>query len=117
MAYTIVGLFPSQEYSKAVSAGLENNGFKNENYIIYLEEKKHSPKSFWSKFFTEEIDEEAVAVDSLIVSVAVNNSEDLESAKKVFKENPPPLIVCHQEGERILKNHVPIKMLKDFLKT
>jgi hypothetical protein len=39
MAYTIVGLFPSQEYSKAVSEGLENNGFKNENYIIYLEEK------------------------------------------------------------------------------
>ncbi len=87
MAYTIVGLFPSQEYSKAVSAGLENNGFKNENYIIYLEEKKHSPKSFWSKFFTEEIDKEAVAVDSLIVSVAVNNTEDLENAKKVFKEN------------------------------
>jgi hypothetical protein len=39
MSYTIVGLFPSQEYSKAVSEGLENNGFKNENYIIYQKKK------------------------------------------------------------------------------
>ncbi|GGP02352.1 hypothetical protein GCM10010992_06390 [Cloacibacterium rupense] len=87
MAYTIVGLFPSQENSKKVSEGLENIGFKNEDYIIYLEEKKPVHKSFWAKLFTENIDEEAMNVDSLIVSVGINNNDELENAKKVFKDN------------------------------
>jgi hypothetical protein len=39
MSYTIVGLFPSQEFAKPISEGLENNGFRNEDYIIYHEEK------------------------------------------------------------------------------
>ena len=42
MSYTIVGLFPSQEFAKPISEGLENNGFINEDYIIYQEEKKQS---------------------------------------------------------------------------
>lgn len=87
MSYTIVGLFPSQEYSKSVSEGLENIGFKNEDYIIYHEERKQTQKSFWSKLFTNEIDEKATAVDSLIVSVAIRNEQDLMNAKKVFEEN------------------------------
>lgn len=87
MSYTIVGLFKSQEYSKAVSEGLENIGFKNEDYIIYHEEKKHTPKSFWTKLFTDDIDEKATAVDSLIVSVAIRNEQDLANAKQVFREN------------------------------
>lgn len=87
MSYTIVGLFPSQEFAKPISEGLENNGFRNEDYIIYHEEKKQATKSFWSKFFTESIDEEATSVDSLIVSVAIKNEQDLENAKKVFNEN------------------------------
>lgn len=87
MTYTIVGLFPSQEYSKSVSEGLENIGFKNEDYIIYHEERKQTQKSFWSKLFTNEIDEKATAVDSLIVSVAIRNEQDLMNAKKVFEEN------------------------------
>ena len=36
----------------------------------FMQEKKQATKSFWSKFFTESIDEEATSVDSLIVSVA-----------------------------------------------
>lgn len=87
MTYTIVGLFPSQEYSKSVSEGLENIGFKNEDYIIYHEERKQTQKSFWSKLFTNEIDEKATAVDSLIVSVAIRNEQGLMNAKKVFEEN------------------------------
>lgn len=87
MSYTIVGLFKSQEYSKAVSESLENNGFKNEDYIVYHEEKKHTPKSFWTKLFTDDIDEKATEVDSLIISVAIGSEQDLENAKKVFKEN------------------------------
>ena len=87
MSYTIVGLFPSQEFAKPISEGLENNGFRNEDYIIYHEEKKQATKSFWSKFFTDNIDEEATSVDSLIVSVAIKNEQDLENTKKVFNEN------------------------------
>ena len=87
MSYTIVGLFPSQEFAKPISEGLENNGFRNEDYIIYHEEKKQATKSFWSKFFTDSIDEEATSVDSLIVSVAIKNEHDLENAKNVFNEN------------------------------
>jgi hypothetical protein len=42
--------FSKPRVSKAVSEGLENNGFKNENYIIYLEEKKHSRSLFGVNF-------------------------------------------------------------------
>jgi hypothetical protein len=38
MSYTIVGLFPIK-FAKPISEGLENNGFRNEDYIIYHEEK------------------------------------------------------------------------------
>ncbi len=34
---------------------------------------------------------------------------------KVFKGAPPPLIVCHQEGENVLGQHVPIAKLKEYM--
>jgi predicted AAA+ superfamily ATPase len=34
---------------------------------------------------------------------------------KVFNKKHPPLVVCHQEGERILNDQVPIALLKEFL--
>ena len=84
MTYTIVGLFASQNQSKAISQGLESNGFKDSDYIVYVtDEKKVEKKSIWAKLFTEE----AAATDSLIVSVAINNSQEAEKAKKVFAEN------------------------------
>lgn len=87
MSYTIVGLFHSQEQAKAVSESLENKGFKNTDYIIYLTENKPVEKSFWTKLFTNNIDEEATAVDSLITSVAIKNDLELELAEKAFAEN------------------------------
>ncbi len=44
--------------------------------------------------------------------------QDLNSfpeVKKVFKNNLPQTIMCHQEGEHILSGNVPIAKLKDFL--
>jgi predicted AAA+ superfamily ATPase len=35
--------------------------------------------------------------------------------KKVFKESIPDLLVCYQEGERVLNNQVPIRRLGDTL--
>lgn len=58
-----------------------------------------------------------IFVEAKVSPATLRDHGSFPEVKKVFKENPPPLIVCHQEGERILKNHVPIKMLKDFLKT
>ena len=88
MTYTIVGLFASQNQSKAVSQGLKSNGFKDSDYIVYVtDEKKVEKKSIWGKLFTEDAHEEAAATDSLIVSVAINNSQEAEKAKKVFAEN------------------------------
>lgn len=87
MSYTIVGLFASQDQAKTVSESLEKKGFKNSDYIVYLNQSKPVEKSFWSKLFTDDIDQEATSVDSLITSVAINNDTELQLAKDVFREN------------------------------
>ena len=81
MSYTFVGLFGSQDQAKAVSESLEKKGFKDSDYIVYINQSKPVEKSFWSKLFTDDIDQEATAVDSLITSVAINNDTELQLAK------------------------------------
>lgn len=47
--------------------------------------------------------------------VSYQNPKKLDSyseVRKVFKDKIPPLIQCHQEGERILNQNVPLKYLK-----
>ena len=88
MSYTIVGLFSSQNQAKEVSNSLENKGFKDTDYIVYLTENAPKEKqSLWKRIFTKEIDEEAIKVDSLIISVAINDNTELDSAKSAFTEN------------------------------
>lgn len=88
MTYTIVGLFASQNQSKAISQSLESNGFKDSDYIVYVtDEKKVEKKSIWAKIFTEDAHEAAAVTDSLIVSVAINNKQEAELVKKIFTEN------------------------------
>ena len=65
MSYTIVGLFGSQDQAKAVSESLEKKGFKDSDYIVYLTQSKPVEKSFWSKLFTNDIDQEALRVMTL----------------------------------------------------
>ncbi len=40
---------------------------------------------------------------------------DFPEVKKVFKNKLPKVIICHQEGEHILDQHVPLAYLKEFL--
>lgn len=40
---------------------------------------------------------------------------DFPEVKKIFKNDPPPIFIVHQEGERILNQNIPIAFLKDFL--
>ncbi len=39
----------------------------------------------------------------------------LPEVRKVFKKKAPTLIVCHQEGEQILDNKIPIAQLSSYL--
>ena len=54
-------------------------------------------------------------VEAKVSSLKVQNIREYAEVKKVFQKNIPNLVVCHQEGERILHQNVPISMLKDFL--
>jgi hypothetical protein len=38
-----------------------------------------------------------------------------QEVKKVFKNKIPPVYLCHQEGERVLTNNVPIALLHQHL--
>ncbi|HQD45280.1 MAG TPA: hypothetical protein PK041_06240 [Kaistella sp.] len=91
MNYTVVGLFPSQENAKEVSASLEQSGIKNEDYIIYRTDKENAPevkKSFWERLFGNANPEIInIEVDKLITSVAIHSEEELQKVKKSFEQN------------------------------
>lgn len=90
MNYTIVGLFPSQESIKEVSAGLEKSGIKNQDYIIYRTDQENSPlvkKNFWEKLFGAEKNEVFANNDNLITSVSITNDEELKNVTAAFEQN------------------------------
>lgn len=37
--------------------------------------------------------------------------------RKVFKDQIPDVMVCHQEGQQILGKYIPIAFLSEFLMT
>ena len=90
MNYTIVGLFPSQENIKEVSAGIEKSGIKNQDYIIYRTDKENAPelkKNFWDKLFGTSQAEAKIAPDHLITSVSVKSEEELKNVTQSFNDN------------------------------
>ena len=90
MNYTIVGLFPSQENIKEVSAGIEKSGIKNQDYIIYRTDKENAPelkKNFWDKLFGTPKAEAKIAPDHLITSVSVTSEEELKNVTQSFNDN------------------------------
>lgn len=90
MNYTIVGLFPSQENIKEVSAGIEKSGIKNQDYIIYRTDKENAPelkKNFWDKLFRTSKAEVKIAPDHLITSVSVTTEEELKNVTQSFQDN------------------------------
>ena len=90
MNYTIVGLFPSQENIKEVSAGIEKSGIKNQDYIIYRTDKENAPelkKNFWDRLFRTSKAEVKIAPDHLITSVSVTTAEELKNVTQSFEDN------------------------------
>ena len=90
MNYTIVGLFPSQENIKEVSAGIEKSGIKNQDYIIYRTDKENAPelkKNFWDRLFRTSKAEVKIAPDHLITSVSVTTEEELKNVTQSFQDN------------------------------
>ena len=90
MNCTVVGLFESQENAKQVSAGLEKNGIKNEDYIIYKTNKNSSAEqkqNFWVKLLGLQAPQMVNEDDKLITSVSVTSNEELNSVKKSFEQN------------------------------
>ncbi|MDQ0476548.1 hypothetical protein [Chryseobacterium sp. MDT2-18] len=90
MNYTIVGLFPSQENIKEVSAGIEKSGIKNQDYIIYRTDKDNAPEvknNFWKRLFGTSKAPVNHMAGPLITSVSVKNEEELKSVTKSFNDN------------------------------
>ncbi|MCZ2083341.1 MAG: hypothetical protein LC112_03635 [Flavobacteriales bacterium] len=90
MNYTIVGLFPSQENIKEVTAGIEKSGIKNQDFIIYRTDRDNAPevkKNFWERLFGSQKVELNNTPDHLITSVTVKTEEEFKNVTKSFKEN------------------------------
>lgn len=76
----------------------------------------------WRSRAGEEIDfliqknpNEFLFIEAKVSAVKVKEMASLPEIKKVFQKNPPPLIICHQEGSHLLNQHVPIAQLKEYL--
>lgn len=92
MASIITGLFRSQDQSADISKDLENAGFHDSSYIMYLHERpisKEVKTSIWNSFFNDTVQLED---DSLVISVKVKTAEEQEKITKIFQNNQ----VIHQ---------------------
>jgi len=76
----------------------------------------------WRSRAGEEIDflirknpKEHLFIEAKVSSQAAPDISKYAEVSKVFKNHIPPLIVCHQEGARVLGDQVPIAMLRDWL--
>lgn len=100
MNYTIVGLFPSQENIKEVSAGIEKSGIKNQDYIIYRTDKENAPelkRNFWKRLFNASKTAVNNTNDHLITSVSVKSEEELENVTRSFNDNKVVKIYAFQD--------------------
>jgi len=76
----------------------------------------------WRSRDGEEIDflihkdpENYLFVEAKVSPKSIREIEKYREVKKVFPKKIPEIILCHQEGNQILGNQVPIAFLKDFL--
>lgn len=76
----------------------------------------------WRSRDGEEIDfllqfdpENFLFIESKVSFQKPKNPQSYKEVKKVFKNQPPPLIHCHQEGEQVINQNVPIRLLKNYL--
>lgn len=54
-------------------------------------------------------------IEAKVSPVKPRSTADFPEVRKVFQKKIPPLIICHQEGQHILNQHIPLAYLKDFL--
>ena len=88
MAFTVVGVFPSNENAKKTSQNLQDSGFQDQDFFIYVngEKKKAQVKSFWSRIFDRDVTETLID-PSLTASVFAEDAEQLLKAREVLTEN------------------------------
>lgn len=87
MASIITGLFKSQRQSTKISKDLEDAGFQDNDFIMYLHEEpisKEIKTSIWQSFFK---DNTKLEDESFVVSVKVKESEAQEKVKQIFADN------------------------------
>ncbi len=54
-------------------------------------------------------------IEAKVSSRAPQDLARFPEVRKVFKDKAPAIVVCHQEGERVLDRRVPVAQLKEFL--
>ncbi len=86
MSYTIVGLFSSPIEPKNVSKIIENKGFKDRDYIVYINETKLTETKKSNKIHNMEGGVNASRDGLTICTIAINNDEELNLAKMAFTE-------------------------------
>ena len=85
MTTIIIGLFPTQKEAKNLAADLELNGFRIQDYIIYLNKPEHKEQNFWEKLFGERTPQiNTNENDKFIATVSIDNEEQLAIAKEIF---------------------------------
>ncbi len=87
MATIITGSFESQSQSRKIGQDLENAGFQDSDYIIYLHGDnitKEVKTSIWQYFFKDKIKLED---DSLVVSVKAKGPDQIEKVQEIFSSN------------------------------
>lgn len=89
MTTIIIGLFPTQKEAKNLATDLESNGFRIQDYIIYLTKPAESKEqNFWKKLFGERTPQiNTNETDKLIASVSIDNEQQLEIAKQIFSQH------------------------------
>ena len=69
MTYTIVGLFASQNQSKAVSQSIESKGFKNSDYIVYVTAVSYTHLDVYKRQVDDAVDALSSLMEPIIMVV------------------------------------------------
>lgn len=76
----------------------------------------------WRSREGEEIDfliqknpNEFIFIEAKVSAMKIRNLTEYPEVRKVFQKKLPEIIICHQEGEHILNQQVPVASLKKFL--
>lgn len=94
----------------------------SEIYKLNLNFQLGWPIFYWRSREGEEVDfliqknpKEFVFIEAKVSSQRAPTLEAMPEIRKVFKKAIPQVVVCYQEGAKILGDQVPIALLKDWL--